>query len=108
MTLSERIKRSREARGLSLSGLARRADISKSYLHAIEGGNVENPSFAVVMRLAWELDEDPLRWWKPPNGHYMTQDHWDGERVRQRARIALERALTEVERGDDGLLRLRT
>jgi transcriptional regulator with XRE-family HTH domain len=41
--------------GLSLAELARRADISKGYLHSIESGETQSPSAEVLFKIAHEL-----------------------------------------------------
>ena len=104
MTIGKIINSTRIARGLSLSELARRADISKSYLHSIESGATKNPSFVTVMRLGWELDTNPLTWWEPPfDGERMTPRQADNYAGKCMAREMLARAivlLKEME-GDD-------
>ena len=97
MSLAETIKATREARGLSLSELARRCDLAKSYLHSIEAGKVQSPSFDVVMRIAWELDVNPLTWWETPKGE-PSGIAWYERTGKVYARQALERALTEMEK----------
>lgn len=91
------IKRARERRGLSLSELARQSEISKGYLHSIENGATENPSFDVVMRLAWNLGADPLTWWRMTNGERMTVDESMIHTARIYARTALEAALATLD-----------
>src|SRR5258708_7478994 len=51
----ERIKLRRAEKGLSLAELARRADISKGYLHSIESGETRSPSAEILFRIATEL-----------------------------------------------------
>ena len=53
--IGQRIKKRREERGLSLSALADLAKVSRGYLSQIESGAVENPSAAVLFRLAKNL-----------------------------------------------------
>lgn len=52
---SHNLKLFRESRGLSLSELARRTDISKGYLSHLENGDSANPSADHVYRLARAL-----------------------------------------------------
>ena len=54
-TLAERIRQRRTDKNLSLAELARRADLSKGYLHAIEAGDTQNPSAEILFRVANEL-----------------------------------------------------
>jgi transcriptional regulator with XRE-family HTH domain len=53
-----RIKAAREARGLSLSALARQVGVTPSYLSEVEHG-AKRPSLAVLRRLAAVLNLDP-------------------------------------------------
>jgi transcriptional regulator with XRE-family HTH domain len=57
MTLAERLRRTREARGLSLDELAARAEISKTYLWELEKDVAEEktPSAKVLLRIAAAL-----------------------------------------------------
>lgn len=50
--IGKRIQQLRLARGLSLSELAERADVAKSYLSAIERNIQGNPSIQVIEKLA--------------------------------------------------------
>lgn len=54
-SLGARIRRAREARGLTLSALAHAAEISKGYLSQMERGEVAHPSYDVVLRLTSRL-----------------------------------------------------
>jgi len=53
--ICERIKARRLEMGLSLAELARRADISKGYLHSIESGETQSPSAEVLFKISHEL-----------------------------------------------------
>jgi transcriptional regulator with XRE-family HTH domain len=53
--LAERLTRLREKQGLSLSEVARRAQISKAYLSQLERGESRQPSYDVLDRLATAL-----------------------------------------------------
>lgn len=55
MALGETLKRSRKRQGLSLSEVARRANISKAYLSQLEHGESKQPSYDVLSRLALVL-----------------------------------------------------
>ncbi len=52
------IKQSREDKGIGLRELARRADISHSYLSQIENGNKKEPKSYILRALAHELNLD--------------------------------------------------
>jgi transcriptional regulator with XRE-family HTH domain len=53
--IGQRIKARREARGLNLSALADLAKVSRGYLSQIESGDIDNPSAAVLFRIAKNL-----------------------------------------------------
>src|SRR5258708_8875734 len=53
--LGERIRLRRTEKNISLAELARRADLSKGYLHAIESGGTQSPSAEILFRIANEL-----------------------------------------------------
>lgn len=54
-TIGERIRQRRTEKNISLAELARRADLSKGYLHAIETGTTQSPSAEILFRIANEL-----------------------------------------------------
>jgi len=54
--IGKRIRALRRQRELSLSELARRANVAKSYLSAIERNVQTNPSLQVVERISKVLD----------------------------------------------------
>lgn len=54
--IGKRIQQLRQSRGLSLSELAERADVAKSYLSAIERNIQGNPSIQVIEKLAAVLN----------------------------------------------------
>jgi XRE family transcriptional regulator, master regulator for biofilm formation len=56
--LGRKIYEIRKQRGLSLTELAERAKISKSYLSNIERDINKNPSIQVIKRIAFVLDTD--------------------------------------------------
>jgi XRE family transcriptional regulator of biofilm formation len=53
--VGDRIKQRRVEVNISLAELARRADLSKGYLHAIESGETQSPSAEILYRIANEL-----------------------------------------------------
>lgn len=53
--IGERIKSRRSEMNISIAELARRADISKGYLHSIESGDTQSPSAEVLFKIAHEL-----------------------------------------------------
>ncbi len=53
--VGERIKQRRTEMNIALAELARRAELSKGYLHAIETGDTQNPSAEILFRIANEL-----------------------------------------------------
>lgn len=54
--VGEKVSRRRSEKGLSLTELARRAGVSKSYLHSIEKGDTQSPSAEILLRIANELN----------------------------------------------------
>lgn len=54
--IGARIKKRREEMRLSLTELARRADVSKGHLHSLENGDTQSPSVELLYRIAIELD----------------------------------------------------
>lgn len=55
--ISDRLRRLREAAGLSQYALAQRASLSRAVLHRIEAGQ-RKPSWPVLLRLATALSLD--------------------------------------------------
>ncbi|SEA38958.1 XRE family transcriptional regulator, master regulator for biofilm formation [Thalassobacillus cyri] len=63
--IGERIRELREERGMSLSVLASRSGVSKSYISNIERGIQKNPSLIIMKKLAETLGvplEDLTAW----------------------------------------------
>ncbi len=56
--IGENLKKVREIRGLSLSELAEKAGISKSYLSNMERNLNENPSIQVLCKISKALQVD--------------------------------------------------
>ena len=54
--LGQRLRQSREKKGLSLSELARQAQVSKGYLSQIESGQTDRPSAQVLYSIASVLE----------------------------------------------------
>ena len=54
--LGKRLKQARELRGGSLSGLAARANVSKSYLAKLERGEIENPGLKTLQAITRALE----------------------------------------------------
>ena len=92
-TIGALIRARRERVGMTMAELARRAEISRSYLYAIEDAQTLNPSFDVVMRLAWELEDDPIGWWSRIEGKRFTGQSWRKHQIAIEARALLERAI---------------
>ncbi len=51
----QRLRERREAEGISLSEVARRAQVSKAYVSQLERGGSTQPSYSVVARLSTAL-----------------------------------------------------
>ena len=58
MTLGERIKRAREAKGLTLLDVAKEVGVSEATLQRYESGNIKNPKQPKLLSLAKALDVD--------------------------------------------------
>ena len=56
--IGEKIKKFRNEKGISLTELAERSNVSKSYLNSLERNIKDNPSINLVKRIAKELDTD--------------------------------------------------
>jgi len=56
--IGENIQRLRHKQGLTLSELAERANISKSYLSNIERNLNQNPSIQIIEKIAYVLNVD--------------------------------------------------
>ncbi|PKR77197.1 transcriptional regulator [Halalkalibacillus sediminis] len=54
--IGERVKRYRKAMGMSLTELAERAGVAKSYLSALERNIQQNPSIQFLEKIASELN----------------------------------------------------
>jgi transcriptional regulator with XRE-family HTH domain len=55
MTLGRRVKRVREARGLTQVALAKRARVTQGFVSKVEAGVQRDPGVAVLQRLAKAL-----------------------------------------------------
>ena len=56
--IGEKIKKYRHEKGISLTELAERSNVSKSYLNSLERNIKDNPSINLIKRIAKELDID--------------------------------------------------
>jgi transcriptional regulator with XRE-family HTH domain len=91
--VGERVKLRRLEMALSLAELARRADISKGYLHSIESGETQSPSAEVLFKIAHELETtiaDLL-------GETETQPMMDAEIPENLLQLAREDKLTQAD-----------
>ena len=59
MTLGKKIRALRDELGISQAQLAAQAELSQGYLSQLENDEVQNPSAAVIFRLARALHVDP-------------------------------------------------
>ena len=59
MTLGKKIRALRDELGMSQAQLATQAQLSQGYLSQLENDEVQNPSAAVIFRLARALHVDP-------------------------------------------------
>ena len=57
--LGEQLRKVRQARGLSVSEVARRAGIDRRHLGKIEGGEIPSPGVETVSRIARALGTSP-------------------------------------------------
>ena len=58
MELGEKIKKLRQDKKLSIRELARRSDMSHSYLSQLESGKKDRPAFEIIQKIAIALDVD--------------------------------------------------
>lgn len=79
MTLGKTIRRHRQEIGLSQAQLASCAGLSQGYLSQIENAEVENPSAAVLFRLAQALHIDPHRLLEAAGYPQLANNHRDQE-----------------------------
>ena len=56
--IGENLKRHRKEKGISLTELAERSNVSKSYLNSLERNIKDNPSINLIKRIAKELNTD--------------------------------------------------
>jgi transcriptional regulator with XRE-family HTH domain len=59
VTLGKKIRALRDELGMSQAQLASQAELSQGYLSQLENDEVQNPSAAVIFRLARSLHVDP-------------------------------------------------
>ncbi len=58
-TFGDRLRRLREAAGFSIKTLAEEAGVTEGAIRQLETGGVQNPSFAVGLRIATAVKADP-------------------------------------------------
>lgn len=56
--IGEKIKKYRHEKGITLTELAERSNVSKSYLNSLERNIKDNPSINLIKRIAKELNID--------------------------------------------------
>ncbi|WP_083270708.1 helix-turn-helix domain-containing protein [Bacillus marinisedimentorum] len=54
--IGDQIRKHRQSKGMSISGLAHKAGVSKSYLSSIERNLQTNPSIHIIEKLALALN----------------------------------------------------
>lgn len=59
MALGQKIRELRDELGMSQAQLSTQAELSQGYLSQLENNEVQNPSAAVIFRLAQSLNVDP-------------------------------------------------
>ncbi|MBM7551448.1 helix-turn-helix domain-containing protein [Thalassobacillus pellis] len=69
--IGERIRQLRMEKRMTLSALAKRSGVSKSYLSNIERGIQKNPSLIVLKKISgtMEVSLEQLLAWKHEDGH---------------------------------------
>lgn len=77
MTIGNNIKRIRLRKGMTLSDLAERAQISKSYLSSIERDLNQNPSIHIIEKIASVLVVDfRTIIGSEPTQYYIYEEEW--------------------------------
>lgn len=56
MKLCEYVTAMRKARGMSLTGLAKKSGLSRGYIHLIENGQQSNPTISVLIAITKGLN----------------------------------------------------
>ena len=74
--LGERLRQLRELRGHSVSEVASRADLAKSYVAKLERGGVENPGVATVLAIADVLGAPLPELFAPASGRHHPVPRW--------------------------------
>ncbi|NGP44508.1 helix-turn-helix domain-containing protein [Bacillaceae bacterium SIJ1] len=93
--IGDEIKRLRLLRNLSLSELASRANVAKSYLSSIERGLQQNPSLDVLNKLANELNVQVTHFLSHAEKENLLDDGW-----LQLAKEAMDSGMTKKELRD--------
>ena len=63
------LRRLRNEKGLSQAGLARRADVNRSYLNKLESGRI-HPGLEVIGNLATALEAEPAEFLRLPRSKH--------------------------------------
>src|ERR1700742_4785029 len=79
MTLAQRVKDCRYAKGWGPDELASRASISRTALYQIESGKTEQPRAGTLRRIAEALSVPPESLRGPQNGLGTVSAPWSGE-----------------------------
>jgi XRE family transcriptional regulator of biofilm formation len=74
--LADRLRQLRELRGLSVSEVASRAGLAKSYVAKIEKGVVDNPGLATVASIAHVLEAPLPELFAAPSGPHRPVPRW--------------------------------
>ena len=74
--LGERLRQLRELRGHSVSEVASRAGLAKSYVAKLERGGVENPGVGTVLSIADVLGAPLPELFAPPSGRHRPAPRW--------------------------------
>ncbi|TKD70819.1 helix-turn-helix domain-containing protein [Pseudalkalibacillus hwajinpoensis] len=90
--IGDNLKRYRKARGISLTQLAERANVSKSYLNSLERNIKANPSINLIKRIAKELNTDiySILGTDETNGAERYKDGGWGEFIEEAERAGIE------------------
>jgi transcriptional regulator with XRE-family HTH domain len=101
--IGERLMQLRELRGLSVSAVATKASVAKSYLGKIEQGKVDNPGLATLNSIAGALNVTLSELFAPPTGSHrrarwsQVVDPLEVERLKANLPESLEEFFKELE-----------
>jgi len=102
--VGQRLLQLRELRGLSLSAVAAKAELAKSYLAKLERGEVPNPGVATLYRIASVLGASLADLFAPATGSHRRArwsalvDPLEIERIRESMAPSLTQLLTDLEK----------